>query len=301
MFSYYLMKPWVAILNRLPLKVIDAIGIFLGTVIWHLSSGRRHVAIINARIIGVKNPKDIAKKSFQNTFKAYLQLFYAKRINKDFIDKYVTSEGAEHLIAIMEQKKNYILVGAHFGFWGMLPNIASKLFGFKLITIGRASRNKGMDKILEELRTSENIKYITHRGAIAQLGKFMDEGFVPGVYLDHTATPKDCVNVELFGYKAPTIAGIPAFSARKRCPVIMFFGIFEKDRYKMKIYPPIYPDETLKPKERIEKLARDINKTYEDIFSKYPEQWYLIHRRFKRVEESDGSLSDRVYRQRRHD
>lgn len=296
MLSYYFMKPWVALLSRLPLKTIDAIGISLGTVVWYLSADRRHVATVNAKIIGAENPKAVAKESFKNTFKAYLQLFYAKRINKKFIEKYVTSDGAEYLATIAEHKSEYILVGAHFGFWGMLPNIASQLFNFKLITIGRASKNKGMDKILEELRTSENIKYITHRGAIAQLGKFMEEGYVPGVYLDHTATPKDCVNVELFGYKAPTIAGIPAFAARKRCPILMFFGIYEGNGYKIKIYPPIYPDETLKPKERIEKLARDINKTYEDIFSKYPEQWYLIHRRFKRVEEPDGTLSDSVYR-----
>ena len=108
--------------------------------------------------------------------------------------------------------------------------------------------------------------------------------------------PKDCVNVPFFGYKTPTIAGIPAMCARKKMKILPFFAAFTNEGYKVMIYPPIAPDVNLDPKKRIEKLAADINKTYEDVIKKYPDQWYLIHRRFKRVEVEDGTLSDCVYR-----
>lgn len=296
MFFYWILKPFLLLLNHLPLKALDTIGVFLGSLIWILSADRRKVAAINAKIIGAEDPKKTAKESFKNAFKAYMETFYANRINEKFVEKYVMAEGSENFYTVRENNKEYILAGAHFGPWSMFANIATLYYGFKVITIGRASKNKTIERVIEELRSSANVRYITHRGAIAQLSKFMEEGYIPGVYLDHTATPKDCVNVDFFGYKTPTIAGIPAFAAKKRIPIIMFFCIYEKNGYKIKIYPAIYPDETLKPKERIEKLAGDINKVYEDIFRKYPEQWYLIHRRFKRVEEPDGTISHSVYR-----
>ena len=52
-----------------------------------------------------------------------------------------------------------------------------------------------------------------------------------------------------------------------------------------------------KAKERIIKIAEDINKVYEEVFKEYPEQWYLIHRRFKRVELEDGTMSYHIYKE----
>lgn len=296
MILYWLLKPLLFLLNHLPLKALDAIGVFFGNLLWIISKDRRHVAVVNAKIIGVENPENIAKQSFKNTFKAYMEIFYAKRVDSEFVKKYVTIEGRQYFEDTRKNYKEYVLVGAHFGPWGMLANMVSVFFGCKVVTIGRASKNKSMERILDELRTSENIEYITHRGAIAKLTDYLADGYAPGVYLDHTATPKDCVNVDFFGYKTPTIAGIPAFAARKNRPILMFFGAYVENGYKIIIYPPIFPDKSLKPRERIEQTARDINKIYEDIFRKYPDQWYLIHRRFKRVEEEDGTISDRIYR-----
>lgn len=297
MILYYILKPLVIILNHTPRKVLHGIAKFMAFCLWHISKDRRHVAITNAKILGAKDPVKTARQSFNYTFMAYIDIFYAHRVNEDYIKNHVTIEGREIYEKIKNEGSQFVFIGGHFGTWSMLATIVPQALNTQVITIGRSTKNKAIDKILDELRTFERVKYVTHRGAMDKLSSYINEGYIPGVYIDHTATEKDCINANFCGYKVPVIAGIPALCARKNYPIVFFFGLYEGMDTKVILKGPVYPDKNLKPKERIIKIAEDINKVYEEVFTKYPEQWYLIHRRFKRVELEDGTMSYHIYKE----
>lgn len=295
MILYILLKPVLFLLLHTPRCVLMAVAKLLGLCLWHLSSDRRHVAIVNATILGAKDAKKTAKKSFIYTFMAYIDIFYAKRINKKIIDKYVEIEGLEIYEALKKEHKEMAFISGHFGAWSLMATLAYQTAGIKLITIGRSTKNFAIDKILDELRTFEGVKYVTHRGAMEKLPEYIKQGYMPGVYIDHIAPDKDCINVNFCGYKVPVIAGIPALCVRKNYPAIFFFTLYDGKKFKIIVKNPVFPDKKLKPKERIIKFIEDINKVYEEVYRQYPEQWYLIHRRFKRVEIEDGTLSGYLY------
>lgn len=297
MMLYYILKPLIFILNHTPRKVLHGIAKFMAFCLWHISKDRRHVAIANAKILGAKDPVKTARQSFNYTFMAYIDIFYAHRVNEDYIKNHVTIEGREIYEKIKNEGGQFVFIGGHFGTWSMLATIVPQALDTQVITIGRSTKNKALDKILDELRTFERVKYVTHRGAIDKLSSYINEGYIPGVYIDHTATEKDCINANFCGYKVPVIAGIPALCARKNYPIVFFFGLYEGMDTKVILKGPVYPDKSLKPKERIIKIAEDINKVYEEVFTTYPEQWYLIHRRFKRVELEDGTMSYHIYKE----
>lgn len=299
MILYYILKPLVILLNHTPRKVLHGMAKFMAFCLWHLSKDRRHVAVTNAKILGAKDPYKTARKSFDYTFMAYLDIFYAHRIGDDYIKNHVTIEGRQIYDKVKNEDNKFVFVGGHFGTWSLLATIVPQALDTQVITIGRSTKNAALDKILDELRTFERVKYVTHRGAMEKLSSYINEGCIPGVYIDHTATAKDCINVDFCGYKVPVIAGIPALCARKNYPIVFFFGLYDGLNTKVILKGPVYPDKTLKPKERIIKIAEDINKVYEEVFKQYPEQWYLIHRRFKRVELEDGTMSDHVYKESR--
>ncbi len=299
MILYYILKPLVIILNHTPRKVLHGIAKFMAFSLWHLSKDRRHVAVTNAKILGAKDPYKTARKSFDYTFMAYLDIFYAHRIGDDYIKNHVTLEGRQIYDKVKNEDNKFVFIGGHFGTWSLLATIVPQVLDTQVITIGRSTKNAALDKILDELRTFDRVKYVTHRGAMEKLSSYINEGCIPGVYIDHTATPKDCINVNFCGYKVPVIAGIPALCARKNYPIIFFFGLYDGFDTKVILKGPVYPDKNLKPKERIIKIAEDINKVYEEVFKEYPEQWYLIHRRFKRVELEDGTMSDHIYKESR--
>lgn len=299
MILYYILKPLVILLNHTPRKVLHGMAKFTAFCLWHLSKDRRHVAVTNAKILGAKDPYKTARKSFDYTFMAYLDIFYAHRIGDDYIKNHVTIEGRQIYDKVKNEDNKFVFVGGHFGTWSLLATIVPQALDTQVITIGRSTKNAALDKILDELRTFERVKYVTHRGAMEKLSSYINEGCIPGVYIDHTATAKDCINADFCGYKVPVIAGIPALCARKNYPIVFFFGLYDGLNTKVILKGPVYPDKTLKPKERIIKIAEDINKVYEEVFKQYPEQWYLIHRRFKRVELEDGTMSDHVYKESR--
>lgn len=299
MILYYILKPLVILLNHTPRKVLHGMAKFMAFCLWHLSKDRRHVAVTNAKILGAKDPYKTARKSFDYTFMAYLDIFYAHRIGDDYIKNHVIIEGRQIYDKVKNEDNKFVFVGGHFGTWSLLATIVPQALDTQVITIGRSTKNAALDKILDELRTFERVKYVTHRGAMEKLSSYINEGCIPGVYIDHTATAKDCINANFCGYKVPVIAGIPALCARKNYPIVFFFGLYDGLNTKVILKGPVYPDKTLKPKERIIKIAEDINKVYEEVFKQYPEQWYLIHRRFKRVELEDGTMSDHVYKESR--
>lgn len=299
MILYYILKPLVILLNHTPRKVLHGMAKFMAFCLWYLSKDRRHVAVTNAKILGAKDPYKTARKSFDYTFMAYLDIFYAHRIGDDYIKNHVTIEGRQIYDKVKNEDNKFVFVGGHFGTWSLLATIVPQALDTQVITIGRSTKNAALDKILDELRTFERVKYVTHRGAMEKLSSYINEGCIPGVYIDHTATAKDCINANFCGYKVPVIAGIPALCARKNYPIVFFFGLYDGFDTKVILKGPVYPDKNLKPKERIIKIAEDINKVYEEVFKQYPEQWYLIHRRFKRVELEDGTMSDHVYKESR--
>lgn len=297
MILYYILKPLVILLNHTPRKVLHGMAKFMAFCLWHLSKDRRHVAVTNAKILGAKDPYKTARKSFDYTFMAYLDIFYAHRIGDDYIKNHVTIEGRQIYEKVKNEDNRFVFVGGHFGTWSLLATIVPQALDTQVITIGRSTKNAALDKILDELRTFDRVKYVTHRGAMEKLSSYINEGCIPGVYIDHTATAKDCINANFCGYKVPVIAGIPALCARKNYPIVFFFGLYDGFNTKVILKGPVYPDKNLKPKERIIKIAEDINKVYEEVFKQYPEQWYLIHRRFKRVELEDGTMSNHVYKE----
>ncbi|MDY5051737.1 MAG: hypothetical protein SPF17_09965, partial [Candidatus Mucispirillum faecigallinarum] len=215
MILYYILKPLVIILNHTPRKVLHGIAKFMAFCLWHISKDRRHVAITNAKILGAKDPVKTARQSFNYTFMAYIDIFYAHRVNEDYIKNHVTIEGREIYEKIKNEGSQFVFIGGHFGTWSMLATIVPQALDTQVITIGRSTKNKALDKILDELRTFERVKYVTHRGAMDKLSSYINEGYIPGVYIDHTATEKDCINANFCGYKVPVIAGIPALCARK--------------------------------------------------------------------------------------
>ena len=297
MILYYILKPLVILLNHTPRKVLHGMAKFMAFCLWHLSKDRRHVAVTNAKILGAKDPYKTARKSFDYTFMAYLDIFYAHRIGDDYIKNHVTIEGRQIYEKVKNEDNKFVFVGGHFGTWSLLATIVPQALDTQVITIGCSTKNAALDKILDELRTFDRVKYVTHRGAMEKLSSYINEGCIPGVYIDHTATAKDCINANFCGYKVPVIAGIPALCARKNYPIVFFFGLYDGFNTKVILKGPVYPDKNLKPKERIIKIAEDINKVYEEVFKQYPEQWYLIHRRFKRVELEDGTMSNHVYKE----
>ncbi len=278
------------------MSFVQTIGKCVGNLAWVLLKDRRRVAIINAGIIGVADPVKTAKESFRQTFMSYLETAYIHKVDQKFIDRYVTCEGKEHYDKLIADGQKYIFVSAHIGSWDLNAAVTSTAYKFKALIVGRENNSQAINKIIENKRTSGNIVYVHQQGYLEMLAKYEKEGYVSGSLLDHSTTQSDSLIAPFFNLRVPTLAGVAAVCARKKIPMLPCYLIRKEHGFHIVTHAPIYPNPDLKPKERILDILVRMNQEYETIIKKYPEQWYLLHRRFKKVEEPDGTISHRIYR-----
>lgn len=286
------------IFEKLSYRQTVKFGRFLGGVFYYILNSRRRVAIKNARIIGVKNPEKTARESFKNNFVSFLEIFFIKKSDRTFIEENVIIEEVflKKIHAVNEKYPAYFAVGGHIGSWELCPKLFSDIFHKKGAIVGRSIKNKDIDELVKDMRSSENVLYLSHRNVAFAISKLVTDGFSVGTLLDHGATHKDSVYVDFFGIKTSFIAGIPILSVKKNIPIVPIFLIRDCEKLKFICYDEILPDLNLAVKERIKDVALKINRVYEDIITKYPEQWFLIHKRFKRMMNKNGEISDSVYR-----
>jgi len=290
---YLIIRAAYAVFSRLSLRTLHTIGNFTGSIMYRLLTKRRAVAEKNCEVIGI--PADdidrVVKESFRHTFCAYLESFYVKNIDDKFIEENVDVEFRGKPL----DTNACFMVSAHFGAWELSPYVMTKKLNLKGAAVARKLKDPKVDEFILSQRVNSDVAYIHHRNATDSIKEYMDKGEAVGVLLDHSAMPKDCIAVPFFGLNATFIKGIPLLSVRRDYPILPAFILREKERYKLIVYPLIYPDRSLKPKERAHDVALKINKIYEEIIKEHPEQWYLIHKRFKRLADENGKFRRGIY------
>lgn len=283
--------------KKLSYGQIVKFGRFFGGIFYYILKSRRKVAIKNAEIIGAENIKQVVRESFKNCFVSFFEIFYIHRIEKRFIEENVNLEEdfLKKIHAVHQKYPAYFAVGGHIGSWELLPKVFSTIFNKKGAIVGRSIKNKDVDKLVKTMRSSENVIYLSHRNIALEISKFISKGFSVGTLLDHGALHRDAIYVDFFGIKTSFIAGIPLLSVKKNIPIVPIFLIRDCGKLKFVCYDEILPDFSLNVKERIQDVALRINNVYEDIIKKYPAQWFLIHKRFKRVMSENGEISRSIY------
>jgi len=288
---YLLIRAAYAFFGLLSFTAIQKAGSITGSIMYYLLPSRRKIALRNCEVIGVENPVQTVKESFRHTFMSYFESFYAPRIDADFLEKYVEVEYLEG----MPEDRGYFMVSAHFGAWELSSFLMTAGLGLKGAAVARKIKNQKIDDFIVRQRKNSDVEYIHHRNATEIIKQFMDKNLSVGVLLDHSSMPKDSMVSALFGIKTTFIKGIPLLAVRKNYPVLPVFIVRKKVGFKMIVYPVIWPDKNLKPKERAQDIADRINGVFEDIISKHPEQWYLIHKRFKRIADKEGNIVTGIY------
>lgn len=289
---YLLIKAAYWFFSRLPLSALQSIGRLTGAVMYYVLRSRREVAYKNCGIIGVENPEKVVKSSFRHTFCAYMESFYSNNVDRKFLDEMVE---IEYISGVKPEKTGHFIVSAHFGAWELAANVMTKKLEMTGAVVGRKIKDPKVDEFIMSLRNYTDVKYIQHRGASDEIVKYMDQNLSIGVLLDHSSLEKDSLRVPFFGIVTSFLRGIPLLAARRNYPIVTAFILRKKKGYKLIVYPAIWPDKSLPPKERAHDLALRINHVYEDIIRKYPEQWYLIHKRFKRTADENGKLTVNLY------
>lgn len=279
-------------LALLPLRISLACGDLAGRLLYRIVASRRRTALENIAAAlpwlsqqegwkeGETTPEKIALAAFRSfgrslaeTFKLYYG-FGSRLVER------VEFRGMEHYEAAKNRGKGVAFITGHCGNWELMALSFGARYD-KVAVVARRQDNRYLNAMIEATRNRYGNSVIYKGGAIrGMLGRFR-KNEVAGILIDQAAARDEGCLAPFLGRPAWTTK-MPSVIARK-CGVALLpiFIHREGDRHVAEIHPEFRISD-LPGEEGIADDTRRLNAFLDDYVTRYPTEWYWIHKRWKK-------------------
>jgi len=284
--AYISVRILMAVFSCLPMSLVLLIAKLVGTAQFYLDKKHRNTAYKNLRIAFAKEKspaelKIILKKNFQGFAQNFAELLCLKRINKDYIKRYVVIEGREHIDNAFKRGNGIIFSGAHEGNWE-LSNAALGLLGYKFSIIAEVQRNKLLNSLLDSHRLDKGYGVIPVNSVLRSIVKNLKENSAVGVVIDHGGM-NDGILVEFFNRLAYTPTGAIKLAMKYNAALLLGYVYRLKGpRHKLVIMPPFALANTGDLEKDLYTNLKKINEVIEDFIKEHPEEYLWSYKRWKK-------------------
>ena len=290
--GYFLFRLWAAWVKRLSVKSLAAYGQKLGTLTLYLLKKRRKIALNNLTLAlgrekSKKEIEQICRGSFKNIGMNIMEISRGLDFEDGYLKKMATFDGREHLDHALKGGKGVIALTAHLG---NFPLMSVRLVneGYPLSLIARDPENPKVAKMITSFRDDAGIESIPdkpRRACVSKCLEALERNRILFLQIDQNAPATECW-VDFFGYLVPTFKGPVVFSIRKGTPILPMFIIRNPDaHHKIIIHPAFELTTTGNTQEDITSNIARLTKIVEAVIREHPEQWWWVHRRFKRAKD----------------
>ena len=276
---------FIWLLSRLPFVWQLKFGAALGTLLYYAIPSRRRVCLIN---LGIAFPDKTEAERQQLCQQVYHNIGYT--ISEmaslwfgsihSFSERF-TIEGLDNLTTHTDSGRGVILLQAHFstlefcGAW-----LATKI---KVFTVYDNPKNPLYAALLRN-RRERYIKQTIDNRDIRSMIKNLKKGEIVW-YSPDQSTKKSDGAIETFFFNHPvlTTPGTSRMARMTGAAIIPYLAVRTKPlgHYKLIIYPAL---EDIPTKNAIAD-TQAVNHLFESHIKQYPEQYFWVHKRFKRPSE----------------
>ena len=298
--GYLLFKLWVRGVNCLPLESLASYGEKLGTLALSLLRKRKRIALGNLHLAlseekSQEEIERICRESFRNIGKDMLEISSCFNFEESYLKMLVKLEGKEHLDEALTRGNGAIALSAHLGNFPLM-NVRLVNEGYPVSLVARDPENPRLAKMITSYRDAVGMESIPDKPRMACVSKSLralKQNRILSLQIDQNAPATECW-VDFFGYLVPTFKGPVIFSIRTGAPILPMFIIRNSDSlHKLIIHPPFQLNITGNVELDITSNIAGLTKVVEATIREYPEQWWWIHRRFKRA--MDIRTGERIF------
>ena len=298
--GYLLFKLWTFWVRHLSLESLQFYGEKLGTIALYLLRKRKKAALGNLHLAlgGEKSQEEIeqiCRNSFKNIGKDMMETVHCFDFQKNDLKMLVKLEGKEYLDHALKGENGVIALTAHFG---NFPLMAVRLVneGYALSLVARDPENPRVARMIVSARNKVGMESIPDKPrmtCVSRCLKALKRNRILLMHIDHNAPATESW-VDFFGYLVPTFKGPIIFSLRTGAPILPIFMIRNPDaHHKITIHPTFQLTKTANTQEDITSNIARLTKIVEVVIREYPEQWWWVHRRFKRAR--DPKTGERLF------
>ncbi|MFC1674789.1 ELM1/GtrOC1 family putative glycosyltransferase [Candidatus Omnitrophota bacterium] len=292
--GYILLRSLGPLIRALPFTFNAFLGRRLGDLLYYfdLKHKARAYSQIKAALGEKLSPRQInqvTKKFYRNFAQNIIEAFLLPKMDKEYIRKFVTIEGEEHIRRALKEGRGVILIGAHLGNWELYAVVCSHL-GLKLNLFIREQGYPLINKLLNSYRARSGCKLIQRRAAdsgkedelygLGQLIKALKNNETVGIMADQGG--RGGTLVDFFGRSASMASGGVRLALKYGAAVIPTFYIRQKGPQVKLVFSPAvriekYGDQQADIRNNLQRVIS----IFEAQISKYPEEYFWTYKIWK--------------------
>jgi KDO2-lipid IV(A) lauroyltransferase len=206
-------------------------------------------------------------------------------IDKSNVGNWIRYDGYEHFEAAMARGKGVLFATAHLGNWE-LSAFAHALMSAPMNVVVRPLDNPLLDAFVERRRSLSGNRIISKREYARAILAALRRNEAVGILVDQNSLPEHAAFVDFFGTPACTSLSFARLAHRSGAGVIPGYAIWpdEGGKFVLKFDPEI-----LMTGDAVADTAA-IQKHFEEVIRRHPDQWLWIHRRWKTRPAGAGAI-----------
>lgn len=274
--TYYLWRGLAFLIRISPSFIKGIISFIFYLLMFYVIPLRKSVYMENLQIAFPNNDKswytDLAKKGYKFIMERFVEFF---AFPNSYQKAQIKIVGQNKLDTAFKNGRGVILISGHIGAWELLSAWVSSNH-YPVTVVAAKQKNRGSDKFFIKHRGQFGMKHIYHRSSIDAMYSILDKNEAIALASDQDARKRG-VFVDFFGKMASTPKGTAKFYLKAGVPLIFTLCYKVSSNNYVIEFVPVEP----KPNATVESITQTYTKILEEYITKYPEQYFWFHRRWK--------------------
>lgn len=286
--KYKLTATLLKSLSLLPYRFVAKTGTALGSLLYRIPSRRRHILQTNLRLCFPEKSdverETLARDAFCHVIRSFLERGHQWYATADKLEQLVTIDSAIELADRYDQPT--IFLGFHFV--GIEAGCVSYSAHHPVASVYTPMSSVMTNQIALQQRSRFGVEMVARNDSARQILKILKTGKPIMLAADMDFGLRDSVFVPFFGVAACTLTSVSRLAAASGARVVPFITEVLPDYqgYRLRIFEPLknYPSGDVTAD------ALHMNQFLETLVRQLPDQYYWVHRRFKRRPAGEGPV-----------
>jgi KDO2-lipid IV(A) lauroyltransferase len=272
--------------SNLPARTIWRIGSWIGFLIGVADVPHRRIVRRNLQFA---NPawtrQDIhrlTREIFRHIGVTFLEILQMRCLACDDILSRVRLTGEQYLHQALRQDRGLIIISAHLGNWEMGLQFACCYLNSPITGVARMVRFAPLNRRVQRLRTRFGINVIHKKGALPEMTQTLRRKEVLALLVDQSRRSEG-VETLYFGRRVTTTPAVAMLAIRCKSPVLPMFCIRERNGgLRLEVKPAVEIQRSGNLRADLLTNTQRVNDAVEQAVRQYPEQWFWVHKRWKK-------------------
>jgi Kdo2-lipid IVA lauroyltransferase/acyltransferase len=282
-----LRNKFISYIAHIPYRHIAAIGGIVGLLIYYMDVRHRRIVRRNLSFVYPDWPaekvKETSRRIFRNLGITLAEICQLTCFSAGDILEKVNVRGEEHLLEAMDRHRGVVLISAHLGNWEIVPLFWPLYFKIPVTVIARELDNGTVNRWITRLRSRFGGAVIYKEEAMSDMIRTLRQDKALAILVDQGTRSSLGVKIKFFDKYVTATSGAALLAMRCRSPVLPGFCVRNGDgTFTLEIGKPLSMERTGDLRADLEKNTQAMTDAIEAAVRAYPEQWFWVHKRWRK-------------------